>query len=129
MRKSSLRRKEDSDIMIKPGITTLSRCVDSRYTLVTMVAKRARMIGSSEEGLVPCGSKKPVSVAVEEVASGKVGYLRRERCYNEDTFYTENIKDDAVNLDEITPEQASLSEENGDADISEDFEDDTENLD
>ena len=101
MRRSSLKRNDEPDIMIKPGITTLSKCVDSRYTLVTMVAKRARMIGKNAEGLVPCGSKKAVSVAVEEVASGKVGYIRRERCYNEDTFYTENIKDDAVNLDEI----------------------------
>lgn len=104
MRKSNLKRNSDSTIMIKPGITTLSRCVDSRYTLVNMVAKRARML-SGDEGLVPCGSKKTVSVATEEVASGKVGYIRRERCYNEDTFYTENIKDDAVNLDEIEEEQ------------------------
>lgn len=101
MRKSNLKREENSTIMIKPGITTLSKCVDSRYTLVTMVAKRARMIGSTGEGLVPCNSQKAVSIAVEEVSSGKVGYIRRERCYNEDTFYTENIKDDAVNLDEI----------------------------
>ncbi len=33
-------------MMIKPGITELSKCVDSRYTLVTMAAKRARMIGT-----------------------------------------------------------------------------------
>lgn len=32
-------------MMIKPGISELSKCVDSRYTLVTMAAKRARMIG------------------------------------------------------------------------------------
>ena len=32
-------------MMIKPGISDLSKCVDSRYTLVTMAAKRARMIG------------------------------------------------------------------------------------
>lgn len=101
MRKYNLRKNENSTAMIKPGITMLSRCVDSRYTLVNMVAKRARMIGNAGEGLVPCASQKPVSIAVEEVAAGKVGYLRRERCYNEDTFYTEHIKDDAVNLDEL----------------------------
>ena len=43
-------------MMTKPGITTLSKCVDSRYTLVTMVSKRARMIGDAKEGLVPCDS-------------------------------------------------------------------------
>ena len=41
-------------MMIKPGISELSRCVDSRYTLVTMAAKRARMLG--EVALVPFDS-------------------------------------------------------------------------
>ena len=36
-------------MMIKPGITELSKCVDSRYTLVTMAAKRARMIGGHSD--------------------------------------------------------------------------------
>lgn len=63
-------------MMIKPGISALSKCVDSRYTLVTMAAKRARMIGESGEGLVSCDSNKAVSIAVEEIAAGKVGYIR-----------------------------------------------------
>ncbi len=66
-------------MMIKPGISTLSKCVDSRYTLVTMAAKRARMIGESGKGLVDCDSKKAVSIAVEEIAAGKVGYTRAAR--------------------------------------------------
>lgn len=65
-------------MMIKPGISTLSKCVDSRYTLVAMAAKRARMIGETGEGLVACDSKKAVSIAVEEIAAGKVGYIRRQ---------------------------------------------------
>lgn len=64
-------------MMIKPGISELSKCVDSRYTLVAMAAKRARMIGnertSDEEAH---GSEKPVSVAADEIISGKVGYVR-----------------------------------------------------
>ena len=63
-------------MMTKPGITELDRCVDSRYTLVSMVSKRARMIGETGEGLVSCDSKKPVSIAVAEIAAGKVGYIR-----------------------------------------------------
>ncbi len=65
-------------MMIKPGINALSSCADSRYTLVTMVAKRARMIGENGEGLVPCDVHKPVSIAVAEIAAGKVGYVRHE---------------------------------------------------
>ncbi len=65
-------------MMIKPGISTLSTCVDSRYTLVSMAAKRARMIGEIGEGLVNCEIKKPVSIAVAEIAAGKVGYIRHD---------------------------------------------------
>ena len=65
--------------MIKPGISELSKCVDSRYTLVAMAAKRARMIGnertSDEEAH---GAEKPVSVAADEIITGKVGYVRSE---------------------------------------------------
>ena len=73
-------------MMIKPGISTLTSCVDSRYTLVTMAAKRARMIGEDGEGLVPCEIKKPVSKAVAEIAAGKVGYVR----HTENSFDDEN---------------------------------------
>ena len=65
-------------MMIKPGISTLSTCVDSRYTLVVMAAKRARMIGEGGEGLVTCDVNKPVSIAVAEIATGKVGYIRHD---------------------------------------------------
>lgn len=66
-------------MMIKPGISELSKCVDSRYTLVAMAAKRARMIGEARmEDSEAYGSKKPVSVAADEIATGKVGYVRSE---------------------------------------------------
>ncbi|MCC8169792.1 MAG: DNA-directed RNA polymerase subunit omega [Oscillospiraceae bacterium] len=70
-------------MMIKPGITELSKCVDSRYTLVTMAAKRARMIGkhnNSEDNEIDYNHEKdkPVSIAANEIAGGKVGYVRSE---------------------------------------------------
>lgn len=66
-------------MMIKPGITNLSKCVDSRYTLVTMAAKRARMIGKARmEDFGAYGDDKPVTVAADEIMSGKVGYIRSE---------------------------------------------------
>ena len=66
-------------MMIKPGISELSKCVDSRYTLVTMAAKRARMIGEENaDNAERDGIEKPVSVAADEIISGKVGYVRSE---------------------------------------------------
>lgn len=69
-------------MMIKPGISELSRCVDSRYTLVTMAAKRARMLGENSEEVKTEDSIKPVSKAVREIADGKVSYTR---CSNKNT--------------------------------------------
>ena len=68
--------KEVIIMIIKPGISTLEKCVDDgcRYILVTMAAKRARMIGEDGEALVPIQTNKAVSKAVAEIAAGKVGY-------------------------------------------------------
>lgn len=66
-------------MMIKPGISELSKCVDSRYTLVTMAAKRARMIGKARmEDYEAYGVEKPVTIASDEIVAGKVGYVRSE---------------------------------------------------
>ena len=67
-------------MMIKPGITELSRYVDSRYTLVSMAAKRARMVSEEQNSAEVYDPKadKPVTVAVNEIAKGKVGYVRSE---------------------------------------------------
>ena len=65
-------------MIIKPGISTLEKCVNDgcRYVLVTMAAKRARMIGQTGEGLAEADSDKAVSIAVAEIAQGKVGYTQ-----------------------------------------------------
>ena len=69
-------------MMIKPGISELSKKVDSRYTLVSMAAKRVRMLGADEDG---AADVKPISKAVEEIADGKVQYCRGEEAYEGNT--------------------------------------------
>lgn len=63
-------------MMIKPGISALEKCVEDgcRYILVTMAAKRARMLGEDDECMVACDSKNHVSEAVMEISMGKIGY-------------------------------------------------------
>lgn len=65
-------------MMIKPGITELAKNVDSRYTLVSMAAKRARMVGYEQNNaeVYKADADKPVTVAVSEISSGRVGYVR-----------------------------------------------------
>ena len=64
--------------MIKPPLTELEARVDSKYTLVSLAAKRARQIirqANTEEIQLAKGTK-PVSMALEEIAKGEVGYVR-----------------------------------------------------
>ena len=85
-------------MMIKPGITELDRCVDSRYTLVSMVAKRARMIGKERLEAIE-GSpdnydttlNKPVTQAVDEISKGVIGYVRSEAIARAKAYEQEKI--------------------------------------
>ncbi|MDR7865663.1 MAG: DNA-directed RNA polymerase subunit omega [Sporomusaceae bacterium] len=62
--------------MIHPSLDTLVDKVDSKYTLVVFAAKRAREIMNGEESLVDSRSNKPVTVALEEIAQGRIVYER-----------------------------------------------------
>ncbi len=46
--------------------------VQSRYSIVLATAKRARQIIAGDEPLVEAEGKKPLSIAIDELYSGKV---------------------------------------------------------
>ena len=71
------------DTMMNPAIEGLLDAADSKFRLVTLGAKRARQInsyfGQLGEGLgaiippqVTSVARKPLSIAFEEVAAGKI---------------------------------------------------------
>jgi DNA-directed RNA polymerase subunit omega len=62
--------------MIYPTLKNLLDKVDSKYTLVVAVAKRARQIVDGQPKLTKVNSNKPVTIAVNEIAEGKVTYER-----------------------------------------------------
>ena len=62
--------------MIYPSINEISEKVDSRYTLVVQVAKRARQLVDGQKPLVTVDSDKPVTVAIHEVNQRKVHYRK-----------------------------------------------------
>ena len=75
--------------MMDPPIEVLLARVDARFTLVTLSARRARQINSYynqlSEGLgaivppqVASTSRKPLSIALEEIAADKIVGVRRE---------------------------------------------------
>lgn len=62
--------------MLYPTTDELLKRVDSRYTLVVMVSKRARQLLDGAEPLVAVNGKKVLSVAVQEIANGEITYTR-----------------------------------------------------
>ena len=73
----------DHNTMINPPIESLLGTVDSKFTLVTLAARRARNINSYfnqlGDGLghmippqVSSVARKPLSISFEEIAEGKI---------------------------------------------------------
>ena len=59
-------------MMLYPPMGELADKVGSRYLLVNLVARRARAISAeAEEKQIPL-EKKPVSIAIDEVYTGKL---------------------------------------------------------
>jgi DNA-directed RNA polymerase subunit omega len=101
------------DTMMTPPIEELLDRVDSKFSLVTLAARRARQINSYfsqlGDGLgqmvppqVPTAARKPLSIGFEEIAADKI--VRVE------------LPDEPV---EIEVDGADLAETSGDADTVE----------
>ena len=61
-------------MLIKPTLESLMTKVDSKYTLVTLAAKRARQLTDGDEPLLDVDTTKVVSIAMEEIDQGKITY-------------------------------------------------------
>ena len=65
-------------MMLYPAMKDLLKRVPSRYELVNVVAHRARQIASEAEMAGEPLDDKPVSIAIQEVADGKLDELLAE---------------------------------------------------
>ena len=59
-------------MMSFPSIDELVKIVDTKYTLVTLVAMRARELTDNEAQLIRKKNKKAVTIALEEIYENKV---------------------------------------------------------
>lgn len=59
-------------MMLYPPVAELVEKTGSRYQLVNLVARRARVLSSQSESHDIELDKKPVSAAIDEVYSGKL---------------------------------------------------------
>ncbi len=64
--------------MLYPPIADLLDKVDGRYLLVNVVAKRARQIATEARVLEENLPEKPVTLAIQEVADGKLTATLKE---------------------------------------------------
>lgn len=65
-------------MMLYPSMSELMKKVDSRYMLVNVVAKRAREISAEAERTEEYLEEKSVSIAIREIAEGKVNVIRHD---------------------------------------------------
>ena len=68
--------------MLYPPVADLLKNVSSRYLLVNVVAQRAREIASEAEELQEELTEKPVTLAIQEVADGKLSATLKEEYQN-----------------------------------------------
>jgi len=64
--------------MLYPPVADLLKNVDSRYLLVNVVAQRARQIAAEAEEYQEELTEKPVTLAIREVAEGKLSACLKE---------------------------------------------------
>ena len=68
--------------MLYPPVADLLKNVESRYLLVNVVAQRARQIAVEAEELQEEHTEKPVTLAIQEVADGKLSASIKEEYMN-----------------------------------------------
>ena len=68
--------------MLYPPVADLLKNVDSRYLLVNVVAHRARQIAVEAEAFQEELPEKPVTLAIREVADGKLSAGLKEEYMN-----------------------------------------------
>ena len=65
-------------MMLEPPMNKLLEQVPSRYMLVNVVAQRARQVATEAEDAGISLDDKPVTIAIREVAEGKVDHHEEE---------------------------------------------------
>ena len=96
-------------MMVEPGMDVLLEKVDSKYTLVSVSAKRAREI-MKKDGT---DTDNPVSVALRQIAEGRVLWQREgELPFGEEAFEEEAPEEEALeeSSEGEAPEEAACEE-------------------
>ena len=99
--------------MKKISIDELNEMVDSQYSLVTIISKRARQIIDGSEPLIDTETKKPVAIAIEEFYDEKF-----EPIYDYDKYKKSLTVNDERAEETAHKEETADNEERQDQDMS-----------
>ena len=80
---------EDVIMMLYPAMNKLTSHVPNRYMLVNVVARRARQLPEEAEQAGEHLSEKPVTLAIHEVADGKLDSTQMDTTIEEDVVEPE----------------------------------------
>ncbi|MBE6949170.1 MAG: DNA-directed RNA polymerase subunit omega [Ruminococcaceae bacterium] len=95
-------------MMLYPPMSDLVKKVDSRYMLVNVVARRAREISAEAERTEEYLEEKSVSIAIREIAEGKVSIIRNSEIAEEAVEAVEEADEEAA--EEETAEETEAEE-------------------
>ena len=65
--------------MINPSVVDLLKKVEDRYSLVIVTSRRARQIIDGSQVLTNNPSKKPLTIAVNEINEGAISYHKTDK--------------------------------------------------
>ena len=71
-------------MMLYPAMNKLTSYIPNRYMLVNVVARRARQIADDAEQREEILTEKPVTLAIQEVAEGKLDAREMDLTIEED---------------------------------------------
>lgn len=100
-------------MMLYPSMSELMKKVDSRYMLVNVVARRAREISAEAERTEEYLEEKSVSIAIREIADGKVNIIKHDAEADE-TVETAEVEENAEIEEAAEVAEAEETEETQD---------------
>ena len=98
-------------MMLYPSMAELLEKVDSRYMLVNVIAKRAREISSEAEETQEYLDEKSVSIAIKEIADGKITVVK----HDEEESEAVEAEEEPAETEENTDAEVEAVEETPDA--------------
>ena len=69
---------KDAEQNAIPEQSTVEQDFDSHFRYVLVAARRARQLQNGSEPLAPSRSRKACKIAQDEIAAGKVPYVKRD---------------------------------------------------